>query len=186
MERRSGLATGYVLLATLAGLFVALWVIFTFAGPRGQFVWASLAVSEEKGTVQEKAAPDNSPCYVCHANFEDESLSTRHFKAKIGCVDCHGESFAHRSDENNTTPPDKMYAPEDIEPACKNCHKTHNASPREVVEVYLKRCREISDPKELTCTNCHGRHRMFHRTIVWDKRTGKLITPPESANDSHQ
>ncbi|HOP75868.1 MAG: cytochrome c3 family protein [Thermogutta sp.] len=183
---RSGLATGYVLFATLVGFLVALWVVFAITAPRSQFVWAGLSVAEEKGTVQEKAPPDNSPCFVCHANFEDEPLSTRHFKAKIGCVDCHGESLAHRSDENNTTPPDKMYAPDEIDPACKSCHKNHNASAREVVEVYLERCREITDPKKLTCTNCHGRHRMYHRTIVWDKRTGKLITPTESTEDPHQ
>jgi len=168
-------------LITLGGLFFVFVIVFALANSRNPVVWASLASSEEKTPNAERPAPDNSACFVCHANFEDESLSARHFKAKIGCVDCHGESVAHRSDENNTTPPDRMYSREDIEPACKQCHNTHNASPREVVEVYLQRCQDVTDPKKLTCTNCHGRHRMNHRTIIWDKRTGKIVPPNNSA-----
>jgi len=171
-------------LITLGGLLLAFLIVFALVNSRNAVVWASLTTDEGKSSSEEKPAPDNSPCFVCHANFEDESLSTRHFKAKIGCVDCHGESLAHRSDENNTTPPDRMYSREDIEPACKQCHNTHNASAREVVEVYLKRCRDITDPEKLTCTNCHGRHRMNHRTIIWDKRTGKLIPASDSSPSS--
>jgi len=163
----------------LSGFVMGFLMVGFVAGIWNHSLWA-VAGSAEDAAKNDKTPPDNSPCFVCHANFEDEPLSTRHFKAKIGCVDCHGESLAHRSDENNTTPPDKMYAKEDIEPACKQCHKTHNASPREVVEVYLKRCRDVGDPAKLTCTNCHGKHQMYHRTILWDKRTGRLIPPNES------
>lgn len=171
-------------LTTLGGLIIATLAVVAVVSLCGHVFWASPAGAAEAGSENHKPTPDNAPCFVCHANFEDEPLSTRHFKAKIGCTDCHGESLAHRSDENNTTPPEKMYAPEEIEPACKQCHKTHNASAREVVEVYLKRCPDVSDPKKLTCTNCHGRHRMYHRTIIWNKRTGELILPNESSSES--
>ncbi|MGQ9771248.1 MAG: hypothetical protein ACUVQG_11905 [Thermogutta sp.] len=169
----------HVGLITLGGVVIAILAGIAAIGSWDHELGVSHAGATEAMSENDKPAPDNSPWFVCHANFEDEPLSTRHFKAKIGCVNCHGESFAHRSDENNTTPPDRMYAAEDIEPACKQCHKTHNVSARKVVEVYLKRCKDISDPKKLTCTNCHGQHRMYQRTIIWNKRTGELI-PPDS------
>lgn len=169
-------------LTMLTFIMGSLMVVF-LAEICNSVLWATDG-SSEVASQNDTPSPDNSPCFVCHANFEDEPLSMRHFKAKVGCIDCHGESLAHRSDENNTTPPDKMYPQDNIEPACKQCHKTHNAPAREVVEVYLKRCRDITDPAKLTCTNCHGKHRMYHRTILWDKRTGRLIPPSESSPQS--
>jgi len=29
--------------------------------------------------------------------------------------------------------------------------------------------------RKKTCTDCHGRHRLAHRTRRWDKATGKLL-----------
>ena len=135
--------------------------------------------------VPEKDAPpaDNFPCYVCHANFEDEPLATRHLKANIGCAACHGESFAHRGDENNTTPPDKMYPRSEIDDSCRQCHSHHDASAREGIKTYLKKCRQISNPEELVCTDCHGNHRMNTRMIHWDKKTGKLLPAGQTGNN---
>lgn len=124
---------------------------------------------------------DNSPCLVCHANFEEEPLSRRHARAGVGCVKCHGESLDHRSDENNTTPPDRMFPRSEIDRACRECHPTHNVPAKLVVATYLERCREITNPEKLVCTDCHGKHRMNYRSIFWDKRTGRLLGPGEKA-----
>ncbi|WP_347245936.1 cytochrome c3 family protein [Thermogutta sp.] len=135
--------------------------------------------SDRAASENKPAAADNSPCLVCHANFEEEPLSRRHARAGVGCVKCHGESFDHRSDENNTTPPDRMFPRSEIDRACRECHPTHNVPAKLVVATYLKRCREITNPDKLVCTDCHGKHRMNTRTILWDKRTGRLLGPGE-------
>ncbi|MHC4743278.1 MAG: multiheme c-type cytochrome, partial [Planctomycetota bacterium] len=61
--------------------------------------------SEQSGPVA-----DNSRCYVCHMNFDGEGLSAMHAKHDVSCEDCHGASDEHCSDEDNITPPDKMFA----------------------------------------------------------------------------
>ena len=67
-----------------------------------------------------QAAAENTACFVCHANYMTEFLANRHAKAEIGCVNCHGESSAHRNDENNITPPEIMYSAEKIDPFCQD------------------------------------------------------------------
>jgi len=101
---------------------------------------------------------DNSRCYVCHINFDGEALTVMHAKRDVGCEDCHGASNAHCSDEDNITPPDRMFAKAAINSFCKGCHP--NA--------------KLGGGKEY-CVECHGKHRMEHRTRKWDKETGKLI-----------
>ncbi|MGB2862187.1 MAG: hypothetical protein WBC05_02585 [Sedimentisphaerales bacterium] len=101
---------------------------------------------------------DNSRCYVCHINFEVDELTSMHAKADIGCEHCHGASDAHCSDEDNITPPDIMYPAEKINSFCKSCHPDG----------------KLGEGKKY-CTDCHGEHRLSHRTRKWDKTTGKLI-----------
>ncbi len=48
----------------------------------------------------------------------------------MGCIDCHGQSFPHRNDEDNITPPDKMYPLDEIEKMCADCHDGHDAAAR--------------------------------------------------------
>ena len=118
---------------------------------------------------------DNFACYVCHGNYDGEELVVMHGKKSVGCIDCHGESHAHRNDEDNITPPDKMYALETVDPMCSGCHEEHNVAATDVIARWRQRCAEKTDPKKITCTDCHGQHRLKLRTVRWDKRTGKLI-----------
>ncbi len=152
-----------------------------------------------------QAAAENMACFVCHGNYRGEFLVERHAKANIGCAKCHGDSFAHRNDENNTTPPEIMYAAERIDPFCQGCHDTHDIPPKKVVAAWMKqrvkkpdvtcegchkeddvppakvvaRWKELdinkSDPTTIVCTDCHGEHRMKVRTVIWNKETGTLL-----------
>ncbi len=118
---------------------------------------------------------DNSACYVCHGNYDGESLALTHAKEEIGCVDCHGESHDHRNDEDNITPPEKMYAPDGINKMCGECHENHNVEPSKVIARWQKRCPAKTDPKKIVCTDCHFEHRLKFRTVWWNKKTGELV-----------
>ena len=152
-----------------------------------------------------QAATENTACFVCHANYMTEFLANRHAKADIGCVNCHGQSSAHRNDENNITPPETMYSADKIDSFCQDCHEAHDIPPKKIIAHWLKHkadktdlscqgCHEDddvppekvvarwtqrgldkSDPNEIVCTDCHGDHRMNIRTVIWDKRSGKLL-----------
>jgi len=128
---------------------------------------------------RQKAFAQNEACYVCHENYREESFADYHARAEVGCIKCHGESIAHRGDESNLTPPDIMFPPEEIEKNCKTCHDTHDAPAAKVIALWLEKCQQRVSPKELLCTDCHGEHRMAVRTILWDKRTGKLQRKPD-------
>jgi len=130
---------------------------------------------------KEKLKVDNFSCYVCHGNYEGEELVVSHGKEAIGCIDCHGESYAHRNDEDNITPPDKMYPPETIDAMCGDCHDDHIASARDVIERWRERCPEKTNPNQIVCTDCHYQHRLKRRVVVWHKRTGEVIPRDESA-----
>ncbi|NOX55510.1 MAG: hypothetical protein GXP27_13955 [Planctomycetes bacterium] len=122
---------------------------------------------------------DNSACYVCHGNLEEEPLVVRHGQEEIGCIKCHGESLDHRNDEDNVTPPDKMYGPRDIDRMCRECHETHDAPARSVLRRWKKRCPEKTDPRTIVCTDCHFRHKLSVRTVEWDKKTGEVLVRRE-------
>ena len=113
---------------------------------------------------------DNSRCYVCHMNYEEEVLTFVHARGDIGCEQCHGSSDAHCSDEDNITPPDIMYPAAKIDSFCMSCHPTGKID----IPVHKSVLADIGT-KEGGCTNCHGEHRLSHRTRKWDKTTGKLI-----------
>lgn len=126
-----------------------------------------------------KAKVDNSACYVCHGNYETEELVVSHAEEEVGCIDCHGKSSEHRDDEDNITPPDKMYAPGDIKKMCQECHDTHDAPAQKVLERWQARCPAKTNPSEIVCTDCHYRHRLNFRTVWWNKKTGELIVRKE-------
>jgi hypothetical protein len=108
---------------------------------------------------------DNSACYVCHVNYEHESLVVEHARENVGCVKCHGESIAHRNDEDNITPPDIMFPTEAIDRNCVQCHETHDAPARKVLARWQERCPLKENPEDLVCTDCHGEHRLRFRTV---------------------
>jgi sugar phosphate isomerase/epimerase len=122
-----------------------------------------------------KLAANNSACYVCHVNYQDEPLVRWHAQAGVGCADCHGESREHAADENNTTPPSIIFAPSKIDPACGECHSTHDAPARAVIARWQERCAGKTQASDVVCTDCHGEHRLKLRTIIWDKQTRQLL-----------
>ena len=152
-----------------------------------------------------QAAVENTACFVCHANYKTESLVDCHVKVNIGCVNCHGQSSAHQNDENNITPPETMYSADKIDPFCQSCHEAHDIPPKKIIANWAKKIRDKADsscrgchedddvppekvvvlwtqrgldktdPNEIVCTDCHGDHRMKVRTVIWDKRSGKLL-----------
>ncbi len=129
----------------------------------------------EAGKKGDEILADNTACFVCHGNLEEEEMVVVHAREDVGCVDCHGPSNAHRDDEDNSTPPDVMFAPGDIGKKCAECHDDHNAPAREVIARWQARCPAKTNPEELVCTDCHGQHRLKFRTVWWDKKTRKLI-----------
>jgi len=122
---------------------------------------------------------DNDACYVCHGNYKTEEFVVYHGQDEVGCIDCHGESLDHRGDEDNITPPEKMYAPEGVGKTCGACHEDHDAPAAKVIARWQERCPTKTDPKTIVCTDCHGAHRLKFRTVWWDKKTGKLIIRKE-------
>lgn len=119
---------------------------------------------------------ENEACYVCHANYRDEELVQWHADGDVGCVDCHGKSFAHRNDENNTTPPDVMFPLNEIDASCEDCHDAHDVPASDIVARLQERVPRMASGEHVVCTQCHGRHRLDHRTVVWDRATRKLLT----------
>lgn len=122
---------------------------------------------------------DNESCYVCHANYKEEELVVAHGREGVSCIDCHGKSEDHRNDEDNITPPDKMFALVGIDDMCIDCHETHDVSARDVLERWKQRCPDKSDPESVFCTDCHFQHRLAFRTVWWNKKTGELIVRKE-------
>jgi hypothetical protein len=117
----------------------------------------------------------NGGCYVCHGNYRTESLVRSHAKEKIGCVKCHGESLPHQADETHRTPPEKMYGAHDVNKMCIQCHEEHDVPAGKVIARWQQRCPAKNNPEEIVCTDCHFEHRLPARSVVWDKKTGKLI-----------
>ena len=116
---------------------------------------------------------DNSFCYVCHANYDDEKLVTAHAPKGIGCETCHGISDKHSEDEDSLVPPDVLFAKAKIELFCRQCHETEDLV--EGDEAHKKFFAKPRGPKDKTCTNCHDmKHSLKVRTRRWDKTTRKL------------
>jgi len=117
----------------------------------------------------------NQACFVCHGNLREEPLVKTHAQGRVGCAECHGPSLAHRNDEDNTTPPDRMFFGARIDALCKKCHPRHDVSARRVVRRFFERRLAGRAPQVPACTDCHFQHRLSVRTVRWDKRTGKLL-----------
>lgn len=95
---------------------------------------------------------DNYYCYVCHANFEyEDALAETHLEVDVGCADCHGPSLAHRSDEDNVTPPDIIFRRPQVDGACLGCHTRHEEREAPAGTTL---------PNDPICTDCHGDHRI--------------------------
>lgn len=122
-----------------------------------------------------KLKVDNGACYVCHGNYREDELAIAHGMQEISCINCHGDSFDHRNDEDNITPPDKMFARDKVDALCSGCHEEHIAEPALVVKRWLERCPDKKDARDLVCTDCHFDHRLKMRTVRWNKKTGKLL-----------
>ncbi|MDP6635161.1 MAG: NapC/NirT family cytochrome c [Phycisphaerae bacterium] len=120
---------------------------------------------------------DNSYCYDCHMYLEREKepLIVRHASVNIGCVDCHGKSQPHVDDESGETPPDIMYAKDQINVACgkKGCHSEKKLKKVTSHKAWFASAPAAQDKKY--CTDCHGRHSVPDRVRKWDKKTRKLI-----------
>lgn len=112
-------------------------------------------------------AADNSRCFVCHLNYQQEKVAASHAKIGVGCEKCHGTCDEHCGDENNVTAPSTMYDKEKINPFCLQCHPTLSAIHKPVLAGTFDR---------KYCTECHGDHRLARRSRVWDKKTGKLLS----------
>jgi hypothetical protein len=114
-----------------------------------------------------KPSADNSRCFVCHLNYDEEPFVVWHSYASVGCESCHGPSDDHCGDEEHTTPPTIMYAREAIAAACWKCHS----------EVKPEKGFKPPAGADLTkvCTDCHGSHRLKKRERRWDKATRKLL-----------
>lgn len=129
---------------------------------------------------------ENAACYVCHNNYQEEELVTLHAAGGTGCVDCHGKSYDHRNDENNTTPPEVMFPRDKIDEACLACHETHDVPAAQVVARLRERMPRLADGERLVCTDCHGHHRLAHRTVVWDKATRQLLAANSATQAGEQ
>lgn len=170
------------------------YVLLLAAAGVASLVWAAppLRVSKNAPRLDApapaaKPSPDSAGpkkwliCYDCHANYLEEPIAVQHAKENITCVKCHGESLAHSNDEENITPPNRMYPAARIDRMCRECHDTHEAPARAVIACWQKRCPQKTDPAQLLCTDCHGEHRLKVRTVHWDKATGKLIAKSPAA-----
>jgi hypothetical protein len=142
---------------------------------------AAAGTVESSDHTDKQPASDQSPmtyyvmCNDCHIGYIGEPLALAHAKAGMSCDSCHGKSRAHYSDESNTTPPDKMFPADKINPFCRGCHDSHDVPPGKVVALWMKRNSDKTDPDKIVCTDCHGEHRLKVRTIIWDKETGKRL-----------
>jgi hypothetical protein len=142
---------------------------------------AAPSTAEPSDHANKKSASDQSSmayyvmCNDCHMGYIGEPLALAHAKAGMSCDSCHGKSRAHYSDESNTTPPDKMFPADEINPFCQGCHHSHDVPADKVVTLWMERNSDKTNPDKIVCTDCHGEHRMKVRTIIWDKETGKRL-----------
>jgi sugar phosphate isomerase/epimerase len=50
-----------------------------------------------------------------------------------------------------------------------------------VIARWKDRCAASTNAQQALCTDCHGNHRFAKRAIVWDKKTGKLLSASAQA-----
>jgi hypothetical protein len=126
---------------------------------------------------KEHEPADNYFCLVCHANYEEETLTATHRRVGVGCETCHGISDKHSEDEDSVIPPDIMFPKHHIAPFCMTCHDApelvKEESHRPLFAAETSPNKKVAAVKR--CTDCHGeKHRQKVRTRRWDRETGKL------------
>lgn len=146
---------------------------------------ATAVASSTVAAVPPGLVANNHRCFVCHANydFDEEVLVFSHAKANVGCVQCHGESTRHSADEDGLTPPDRMFPKGHIRFNCLGCHDWIKLVASDRAKLERTDLAEKPDHQSVLdgtaakklCTDCHGDHRLGHRTRVWDKKTGQLL-----------
>ncbi len=112
-------------------------------------------------------AGDNSRCYVCHLNLEEEPLVQAHAYGGVTCEHCHGSSDDHCGAENHDIAPDIIFSKEKIPAACWQCHPS--VKPDETFRP------ANPDDARKGCLECHFAHRLERRDREWDKETRRLI-----------
>lgn len=122
---------------------------------------------EDVGWGDGSAHADNSRCHVCHMNYAVEELAVAHADAGVGCEDCHGASDDHCADEDNITPPDRIFGGPSVNRMCMTCHESLPDDHAPIIAG--------TAVKDRYCTDCHGSHRLEVRTRRWDSDTRALI-----------
>lgn len=164
---------------TLFQLVGILWLLFS---PVVLTAYSQklVAQSQPAASTQTPEPADNSYCYVCHRNFEKETLTRKHTPLGIGCEKCHGLSERHSSDEDGITPPQIMYSKAQILPFCLGCHPTEKIMRVDSHASFRGMTKESKekpvDGNVVVCTDCHGEHSLKVRTRRWDKESGKLVS----------
>jgi hypothetical protein len=69
-----------------------------------------------------------------------------------------------------------------IDASCIACHDTHDAPAAQVIARLHERVPRVSEVQDVVCTDCHGHHRLAHRTVVWNRATGELLTGKQDAS----
>ena len=103
-----------------------------------------LLLLDDEEPEAETAGADNSRCFVCHANYLDETIAD--------------ESWASGG---NGTAPDIMYPMDKIVPACMECHPKDSIDTPEHEPVF------VQSMEKKVCTDCHGNHRLPVRRCKW-------------------
>ncbi len=164
----------------MASALVLAWLTSAWAAPADEPAPVEGTAAAAKTPAPAKPADkppdpaDNSYCYVCHANYEQEEMTKEHVPFGVGCETCHGESDKHSGDEDGLTPPDIMFPREKINSACMaECHSRDDlVASGNHDELFVD-----AKKTDKTCTECHAeKHRLKVRTRIWDKATRKLLS----------
>ncbi len=161
--RRSASILAAVLVVLFWGLLARYSHVAGADPAKEKEVQASPAAAEESDSSDDEEMIDplgpNAACYVCHMTFVHEELAKVHKAAKVGCIECHGVSSAHANDEHiGATKPDIMFKREQVDPACKKCHESHDVPAMKVIARFVQR--KLPREKAPICTDCHGQHRI--------------------------
>jgi len=124
-----------------------------------------VAASDEvqrRKEAEDAVLKSNSPCMVCHIDFDEEELTVQHRKADVTCAACHGPCLEHMDDEMAATRPDRLFGRAEVDGMCRQCHGEHKD--QEAVDAFFHEWQGRRRPngqlitKSSICTDCHGRH----------------------------
>ena len=97
-------------------------------------------------TVEDQQFKEAGVCARCHVISVVEWGMSRHSKAGINCVACHGESKGHVKDERNNIKPQHIPRGAAIAGLCADCHK--NGCPK--------------TQQTASCQDCHHSHALVN------------------------